>query len=239
MNEEIKNEENLAESLSISDTIGIENISEIFSIDPFYDVNQYNESLQALANNNIKYEEFILLKNPYNFYLRLENKKLPVMLNYEMISRNRWMNLVTKVKPLVPKDILKLYRFNKNISSLKDYVNNDAFAEALKSKRTIIFNYKNREQLMNLSKSYGKIYILGKYINNKHRLAMCFNPEIKNVLMPNDMLLDIKEHKLGELELKINNFILKNKEKIIKYSQTPYFENGKYIPTSPASPIKV
>jgi len=237
MNEEEKNE--IIESLSISDTIGIENMKEIFTIDPFYDVNQYNESLQALINNNIKYEEFILMKTPFNFYLRLEDKRLPTMINYEMINRSRWNYIVTKVKPLVPKDILKLYRFNKSLNSMKDYVNNDAFSEALKSKRTIIFNYKNREQLLSLSKTYGKIYVLGKYVNNKYRLAMCFNPEIKNVIMPNELLLDIKEQKLGELELKINNTILKNKEKIIKYSMTPYFENGKFYPTSPYSPIKI
>lgn len=236
MNEE-KNE--IIESLSISNTIGIESMNEIFTIDPFYDTNQYNESLQALTNNNIKYEEFILMKNPFNFYIRLEDKKLPAMINYVMINRNRWNYIVTKVKPLVPKDILKLYRFNKSVTSIKDYINNDAFKEALKAKRTIIFNYKNREQLLTLSKTYGKIYVLGKYVNSKYRLAMCFNPEIKNVIMPNDLLLDIKEQKLGELELKINNIILKNKEKIIKYSQTPYFENGKFNPTSPYSPIKI
>jgi len=233
-----ENKINESFDLNISDTIGINNLKEIFTIDPFYDNNIYNESLQALKNNKIKYEEFILLKNPYNFYLRLEDKKLPVMLNYEMISRSRWEFLVTKVRPLVPRDILKLYRFNRSVSSIKEYINNDVFSEALKSKTTIVFNYKNREQLTNLSKKYGKIYIIGKYYNT-FRLAVCFNPEIKNVLLPNDVLITQGEHKLGELELNINKNILKSKEKIIKYTSTPYFKDGNFFPTSPVSPIKV
>jgi len=236
---EENNSTNVLESLSISDTIGIENINEIFTIDPFYDVNHYNESLQALENNKVKYEEFILLRTPYSFYLRLENKIKPSMLNYENVTKSRWNSLLTKVRPLVPRDILKLYRFNKNLSSIKDYINNDAFNEALKSKRTIIFQYKNQEQLLNLSKTYGKIYILGKYINNRYRLAMCFDPNIKNVLFPKSILIDMKEHKLGELELEINNKILNNREKIIKWTQTPYFLNGVYNRTNPTSPIKI
>jgi len=238
MNENLQESQTL-ESLSVSNALGIENMNEIFTIDPFIDTNQYNQALEALKNNKIEYEESIYLKTPYYFYLRLSTKQTPVLMNYEMISRSRWNYLVTKVKPLQSKDILKLYRFDTNVSSIRSYINNDAFSESLKAEKTIIFNYKNREQLINLSKNYGKIYVLGKYVNNKYRLAMCFDSQIKNVLMPNEVYIAAKDYKLGQLELEINNEIFKNKEKIIKWTQTPYFKDGKYFPTSPVSPIKI
>ena len=224
---------------SYNDIITISDLDYIITIDPYYDNNFYNESIQALENNKIEFDEIIHLKNPYNFYIRLKTKQLPIMVNYDGITKKRWEESVLKVKPLIANDILKLFRFNKNVSSIRTYINNDAFEEAYKSDRTIIFEYKNKDHLISLSKSYGKIYVLGKYLNNSKKLAMTFNPEIKNVILPNNVYIDIGSHKLGELELKINSEILKNKQKIIKYSQTPYFKDGQYFPTKPSSPIKV
>ncbi len=68
------------------------------TIDPYYSTQFYNESLEALKNNNIEFSEFINIKPPYNWYLDVE--KEPIMVNYDIASgsERRWM--VNKVEAL-------------------------------------------------------------------------------------------------------------------------------------------
>jgi len=213
-------------------------LSHLISIDSFYSISQYNEALHALKNNGIQYEEWVVSRNPFHFYLDLKGKK-PIMLNYEVIDRNDWIKAVSKVQPLVGNDEVVLYRRGERVSDIKLFINNDVFAKALKAPNTIVFHYQNREQLLNLSKTYGTIYPIGRYLSGAKRLAICFDPLIKNVIIPKDIELEMGKHKLGELEIQINYKVLRNKDKIIKWIKTPKFNNGKYIPTVPASPLKI
>lgn len=212
------------------------NISTLITIDPFYDISAYNESLQALDNNGVPYTEWIALKTGYEFYIGLQQK--PIMINYEVIDKNTWERTVSKVQPLTTNDEVLLYRRNNVISEVRKFVNNDVFEKALKSEFTIVFDYKNREQLLQLSKSYGLIYPLGKYLRGAKRLAVCFDKAIKNVLIPSDIELEIGMHTFGELELRINKEVLRRQDKIIKYSKTPAYKDGKFYQTSPVSPLK-
>lgn len=211
-------------------------IDNLITIDTFYSISQYNEALQALENNGISYNEWISLKTGYNFYLNLPQK--PIMVNYEVIDKNTWQRTVSKVQPLTTTDEVLLYRRGDVIANVKRYVNNDVFDKALESSNTIVFNYKNREQLLQLSNSYGPIYPLGKYLRGAKRLAVCFNINIKNVLSPIDIEAEIGEHKFGELEIIINNVVLRRQDKIIKWSRTPYYNKGQFFQTSPSSPLK-
>ena len=212
--------------------------STFFTIDPYSDLSTYNQSLQALDNNKIDYQEWVSTVNPFNFYLTLEGGQHPIMINYDKISSTEWKNLLSKVKPLKQNDIYKLFRRLDNTSKIGRYVNNDVFNKALKSD-SVVFQYKNKEQLFTLSKSYGLIYPLGKYINGSKRLAICFNKEIKNMITPDHILIEMGTHKVGQLELAINYKVLRNQDKIEKWIETPHFKDGKFFQTKPSSPLKI
>jgi len=212
-------------------------VSDLITIDPFYSISQYNEALHALENNGIEYQEWISTLNPYHFYLDLDGNK-PIMMNYEKSNRTEWIKMVSKVKPLIGNDEVLLHRRGDKTSDIKNYINNDVFNKALKADDTIVFNYLNREQLFELSKSYGIIYPIGKYLKGAKRLAICFDKKIKNVLSPNMVELEMGKHKLGQLEMTINYEVLRNKDKIVKWARTPHFRNGKLKQPSPISPLK-
>jgi len=213
-------------------------VNDLYTIDPYINgYMEYNNALTALKNNGIEYNEWILLKSPYYFYIESEGKK-PILFNYSDASTQQWRNIVSKTKPLVPSDEYILYRRADKINNLlKDFIGNDAFNEAAKSKYTIVFNYKNKENLYRWSK-FSKIYVIGRYYNNKYKLAIGFSKQLKNMIPPSDILLEIGSHKIGELEQKINTQVLHNKDKIMKWSRTPYFNKGQFFPTQPASPIQ-
>jgi len=213
-------------------------ISDLITIDPYYTTSQYNESLQALKNNGIEYSEWISTLAPFEFYLDLDGQK-PIMMNYDTPSKTVWNKLVSKVKPLKTNDEVLLYRRGDKLSNVKDYINNDVFSRALKEEKTIVFNYKNKEQLLNLSKTYGVIYPIGKYLRGSRRLAICFDVRVKNVITPSDLMLEMGKHKIGELEIKINRKVLREQDKIIKWVHTPKYVKGKFMPTKPNSPMKI
>ncbi len=212
--------------------------SDIITIDPYTSIDSYNEALSALDNNKIKYKEWISTLTPYLFYISIDNGQKPIMINYDIISSTDWTKVVSKVQPLISNDIYQLYRRPDKNKQIGWYINNDVFRRA-KKVNTVIFNYMNKEQLFNLSKTYGRIYPLGKYMNGRYKLAIAFDTEIKNIVLPNDIMLEMGKHKDGMLEAAINYKVLRNQDKIEKWSMTPYFENGKFYPTSPMSPIKI
>jgi len=207
-----------------------------FSIDAYTDYQVYNSALNALTNNRHDFIETIQSKAPYYYYIHLDNNDKPLLVNYDEMQNREWINALTKVLPLTPNDEYLLYRRTDKISSIfRDVVNNDAFNDAL-GKDCIIFNELNRDRVQTLSKSIeGKVYALGKYFS-KYKLYMCFDKSINNYIKPGDILVQGKFSKVGELEKKINYDILRNKEKIIKYSKTVYFEDGKINIPSPMPP---
>jgi len=214
--------------------------SDLFTIDNYYSISQYNESLNALENNGVEYTEYINVLSPYNFFLLLDGGQKPIMMNYDTINGNEWRWCVQKVKPVKQNDEVKLYRITNKQSNIRDYINNDVFDYALSQDYVIIFNYINKEQLFSLSKPYGLIFPLGKYINGSIRLAMAFDRNIKNGIPVGDVLLEKQgKQKLGHLEAEINYKILRNQEKIMKWSMTPRFKDGKFIPTNPKTPLKI
>lgn len=211
---------------------------DLFTIDPYTSIESYNESLSALDNNNISYTEWISTLAPYKFYLNLGGTH-PVMINYDIIDKTDWKFLVSKVQPLRTNDEVLLYRRSSRKNNIRVYINNDAFERAMKADKTLIFRYDNKEELLQLSNSYGLIYPLGKYINNNMKLAMCFDAQIKNVIPPNHVMLEIGKHRVGELEAQINWKVLRNQDKITKWVLTPKFKDGKFFPTSPKSPLRI
>lgn len=198
-----------------------------YTIDPYYDVNFYNQSKEALKNNNVNFSEFIEIKSPYRWFLKLNES--PIMVNYDKIEKNRF--LVQKVQALRPNDEYLLQRRgNSEGTNIKRYIYNDAFRDA--EDYGLFFNIKNREEFIRLSREYpGKIYYLGKYYDNKFRVCLVNNPMIKNYILPNQILLektpDMKEP--GRFEAEFNYKILKFNDFIYKTSETIYSQDGKII----------
>jgi len=238
--------ENISENTQISEAIdtskksqkiGLPKYNTFFTIDPYVTIPEYNQALQALENNGIEYTEFISVLGNRYWYLSLENNQRPIMMNYDEMDRTTWTKVVSKTKPLSSNDIYLLYR-RTGVKDIDRYIENDWLKISKKSK-SIVFTIRSKEELFTLSKSYGPIYPLGVYINGSLKLAICFNPEIKNAITPDRIKLEMGPHKTGLLELEINKKVLRYQDKLVKWTRTPYFDKGKFHPTSPMSPLKI
>ena len=200
-----------------------------YTLDEYYDVNFYNQTKQALKNNNINFIEFLEIKNPYRWFFKLDDSVKPIMVNYDTIDKNRF--IVSKVLPLKSNDEYLLQRRNNSEGiNIIRYIYNDAFNSI--NDYGVFINVKNREEFINLSKEYpGKIYYLGKYYNNKFKVCLVNNPMIKNYILPDQILLektpDMKEP--GRFEAEFNYRVLKFNDYLIKTMETIYSENGKII----------
>lgn len=201
------------------------------TIDPYYDVEFYNECLQALKNNNISYKEYINIKSPFNWIIELDEK--PIMVNYDIVPPAQEKFLVNKVTPLTDNIEYTLFRRSKdkNNPNMDSFILNDVFKSCKNSKNGVLFNIRSRDHAHQLSKEFpDKIWYLGKYYNNKYRVCMSDNKMIKNFIDRDDILLEYSGDNIYEFEAEFNWRVLRNKDMLVKYSQTPYFKNGKYHP---------
>jgi hypothetical protein len=200
-----------------------------YTLDSYYSVKFYNQAKEALKNNLIKFSEFIDIKTPYNWYFKLPEESKPIMINYDELTKNRF--LVRKVQALRPNEEYILQRRDDDSgSNIKIYIYNDAFRDV--ENYGIFFHIKSKDELIKISKEYpGKIYYLGKYYGNKFRVCLCSDKMIKNYISPTQILLEktpeMKEP--GRFEADFNYRVLKLKDFIIKFTETIYAENGSII----------
>lgn len=200
----------------------------LFTIDPYYNTIFYNESLEALKNNKVQFEELITIKTPYNWVLKTD--QLPIMINYDEVSNNDKRYLVTKVIALRENEEYLLQRRNDDTGEgISKYIENQPFAEARKSDYSVLFNISNKEELIRISKEFpDKIWYLGRYFNNVYNVCLCNNKMIKNYLKQSQILLEKQpEHKLpGSFEADFNFKVLKMKDRIKKFTETTFIQNG-------------
>ena len=200
-----------------------------YTLDNYYSVKFYNQVKEALKNNNIKFSEFINIKTPYNWYIKLADTIKPVMVNYDEIQKNRF--LIRKVQTLRPNEEYLLQRREDDSgANIKKYIFNDAFRDA--EEYGILFHIKSKDELLKLSKDFpGKIYYLGKYYDNKFRVCLCNNNMIKNYIQPDQILLEktpeMKEP--GRFEAEFNYRVLKLNDYVVKYTETIYAQNGSLV----------
>ena len=200
-----------------------------YTLDNYYSVKFYNQVKEALKNNNIKFSEFINIKTPYNWYIKLADTIKPVMVNYDEIQKNRF--LIRKVQTLRPNEEYLLQRREDDSgANIKKYILNDAFRDA--EEYGILFHIKSKDELLKLSKDFpGKIYYLGKYYDNKFRVCLCNNNMIKNYIQPDQILLEktpeMKEP--GRFEAEFNYRVLKLNDYVVKYTETIYAQNGSLV----------
>ena len=57
------------------------------TIDPYYDIKFYNSAIEAMRNNGVEFSEFISVKSPYHWFLKLD--QAPVMVNYDTTEESK------------------------------------------------------------------------------------------------------------------------------------------------------
>lgn len=202
------------------------------TIDPYYDTSFFNECKQALLNNDVNFKVHVSVKAPYDWYFEVDNT--PIMVNYDVASKSESRWLVSTVTPLKPnEEYLLLRRENDNgKNALAKFIENTPLKEARKSDYAVFFTVKNREELETLSEEYhGKIWYFGKYYSNKYRVCLGTHETIKGYLNPKQILLE-KESDMndpGRFESELNFKVFRGNDYLVKFSSTPYFQNGKYI----------
>ena len=210
----------------------------LITIDPYYDIQFYNECKEALKNNNVEFKEFISVKQPFDFYLEVEN--VPTFINYDEIARSRSRYLVNIITPLKPSEdyIYERRESFTNLKAIKRYAINEPLESAQQSGEGIFFTA-NKDEILRISKEYPrKIWFMGKYFNHKYRVFFTDNLIVKNYINESQILVESKQFKLvTELESELNFKIFREKDRLEKLSVTPYIKNGIFYPVSSVRPV--
>lgn len=162
----------------------------LYTIDPYTNIEQYNESLQALRNNKVQFKQMISLRAPYYWYFDLPYA--PMLVNYDEADKKILRYVVSKVIPIRPADEYELLRREGDQKNIKKYIENAPLEEARLSDYTVFFNAPSAEILKSISKNLPgtKIWYFGKHVAGKFRIALCSNRMINNYLTPNSVLIE-------------------------------------------------
>jgi len=206
------------------------------TFDEYYNINQFNSFINSAKNNGILFSLWISIRPPYNWYLRLSDKDLPVFVDYDIASKQEERYLIKITEPLNMADEYKLKRRETDSNTnYEKYVLNDVWNEIKEKHKLILFRYKNTEELLEISKhkemKNSKIYKMGKFKN--YKIALCTNTMILGLIKMDNVLFnldDVKIKEISEIEAYINYHVLKIQKLYIKKSKTSYIMNGKYIP---------
>lgn len=200
------------------------------TFDPFYSVDQYNDFIKNAKKNDMKVEEYISIKPPHYWYVKVNKSQLPFFLRYKEATADTTRWLVEKLKPLYPNEEIILKR--RPTDSLTDYekfVSPKIFKKVRTASYACLFRYKNNEELMKITKEMPfKIYVLGKY--RTWNLALCFNKYIRNYVFSSWVLIektkDNQFSKPGEFEQHLNYKILVSEKFDNKTIEYPFFKDG-------------
>lgn len=202
----------------------------IFTIDPYYDIQHFNRTLESLKNNKVQYELFIDNRAPHYFYI--EAPIQPVFMDYDLISTSRERNLVSLVNSYTPQND---YRFLRRTShtgkqGFTYYSENDVFAQMNKTKQGVLIHMQVEHQFKVSKKYPRKLWFLGRYINSSFIVFQQDSLEIKNYLdVPHKILAQGSsfQHSTDlEAELNYKHFLFR--ERLIKLDETPVLQGGKY-----------
>lgn len=198
----------------------------IYNIDK-YDIKLYNEFLSNLTKHNIDYSEYVCTRDN-KFYLSTQLE--PFILDYTLIQNASKMFLISKTKGVNNQDIYQ-YRRQK-VTASKDNLKlciNDAYQYFIdlnqKQKNSVFYfvNISNKERAEALSKQLGRLYYFGFYYN-KYRVYLTNNQYTTNYIDPENIL--VSSNDLFDAEMQLNYNIFRLNDRLKKFSQTPYRENG-------------
>ena len=197
------------------------------SIDDYYDIDFYNDALMALEENGVQYSEHILFQNSSIPKYCLNLPSAPLMVHYNSLLPEEEKYLVSKVIPIDANSSVELYRkhgdFGKGIR--KEIYLNDAFLSI--ENYAALVNISSKEEALKLSKDIPlKIWYLGKYFN-KYKVCLITSDYFIPALKESQILLEKTEKmSIVRFEQEFNFNVLHRKDRLIKYSKTPYFEGG-------------
>lgn len=198
------------------------------SIDDYYDVNFYNDSLMALEENGVQFTEHILFKDKTPKFC-IELPREPLMIHYNVVLPEHEKYLVSKVIPIDANSSVTLYRkkvdFGKGIRP--EMYLNDALGSVQMGQYAAFIDIKSQEEAIALTKEIPlRIYFLGKYLN-RYKVCLITSDYFIPKLKPSQVLLELSEKSsIIRFEQDFNFKILQRKERLVKFSKTPYFENG-------------
>jgi len=209
-------------------------IKSAFSIDNYYDSSFYNEVKASLTNNGVDFYEMISTKTP-NHWFFIANQ-YPIAIDYDKISTSLIPYLVTKVKPLSFNDEYKLFRKGGGTGKSKggdiaQFIENAPLKRARNSSYSCFFHVKSLTHLRQISKMFpDKIHFFGKYHNNKYKVCLATHEAIKGVIDLDTILVESnsKGGEIGHLETELNYKVFNGKDYLMKFTDTPYMEDGKY-----------
>ena len=197
------------------------------SIDDYYDIDFYYDALMALEENGVQYSEHILFQNSSIPKYCLNLPSAPLMVHYNSLLPEEEKYLVSKVIPIDANSSVELYRkhgdFGKGIR--KEIYLNDAFLSI--ENYAAFINISSKEEALKLSKDIPlKIWYLGKYFN-KYKVCLITSDYFIPALKESQILLEKTEKmSIVRFEQEFNFNVLHRKDRLIKYSKTPYFEGG-------------
>lgn len=194
----------------------------IWTIDSGYTIDEYNKIIRTLEQKQIPFNEYISTKN-YTFYIETEFD--PFVLDYKIIDKQFSYFLVAKTKYLQTQEAIRYTRRNehKGKAALK-LAYNDVFTK-FKDDYITFFTLPNTMKAKALSKEIGRIYYMGRYMKGRMRV-FCSNNQYLLRFIDIDSVLASGEPLEAEMELYYNAF--NRLDRLKKYSQTPYYENGDY-----------
>jgi hypothetical protein len=204
------------------------------TFDPYYNVTMYNSFVATAKKKGIPIKEYIEVRTPYNWYIQIEEKYLPVFLDYKVASKETENYLLEKLIPLFSNEAYTLTRKLSTLpQSFETFVSPDIFQKIPTASYAVCFRYKNKETLMRYSKELGlKIYLLGRH--RDWNLAFCFNKYIRNYVFTSDVLLE--KNKASEFQKPCDFERMLNYKKLVKAKlnnktmEYPYIDDGVYYP---------
>jgi len=208
------------------------------TLDPYYNNKFYNECREALKNNGIEFKEFVCTKAPYNFYFGVDDSLTPMFVNYDIINKSDERYLVNVVTPVIPMDYYILTRKENDSSakSIRKFVENEPLRQAIQSEYACFFNAPSRNFVEQITKIYPfRVWYMGKYFSNKYRICLTCDESIKNFIRAEDILVERygdQYKEVGKFEAVLNYKIFTLRDHLVKYTLTPYIENGLYIKTN-------
>lgn len=200
------------------------------TIDSYYDPLFYNQCLSALENNGVSYNQAFYVKGKvFEYCINVPYE--PLIINYDVIPFEEERYIINHVIPL---DINEIAIYQRRIQDSKTNIRkelylNDALMSINDTNYGLFLNLKNKEQAQELSKEVPvKLYYLGKYLNGRYKVFFSNSIYIESFINNKDILLKKENETIVQFEQRFNFKVLERKEKLIKYSKTPYFENGIY-----------
>ena len=198
------------------------------SFDKFYSNKEYNKFVLGAFNNGIKFTEFISIRPPYYWWVRIKESDLPNFLDYEKTHDTRY--LCSKIIPRYSSEEFNLSRKdNTPKQEFKSFIENDVLKIARKQDFICVFFFQGLRIKDYSEKINSKVWVLG--LKGDYRIGICFDSNILKYIDKSNIILieDSGDYRqVGELEARIN-YVWKPDLKLThKTMESSYFLKGEY-----------